>query len=118
MFVPSSGCPYIPSSPSRKPVADAYLAIGEPPFTWLGDLVQIISVTGEVAPDCSRLAHTAGTRRGSGFLRRNGLRAWHCVGSHSSQVRGTLHNRLRNARKCGRQIRNRLVSLFEIKRAG
>ena len=51
--------------------------VGEPTFKWLGDQFQIISVTGEVAPHCSRLAHTAGTRRGSSFLRRNGLRAWH-----------------------------------------
>ncbi len=64
------------------------------------------------------LAHTAGASGGSGFLCRSGLRAWHCVGCSSRQVRDALLDYLLNGRKRGGQIRNRLVRLFEIKSAG
>src|SRR5713101_800401 len=43
---------------------------------------------------CSRLANTAGTSGGSGFLSRYGLRAWHHVGCRPSQVRNAFLNHL------------------------
>ena len=64
------------------------------------------------------LADSAGTSRGSGFLCREGLRDWHGVGYCSRQVLHTLQDRLRIPRKCGWQIRDRPVRVFEIKRAG
>src|SRR6266404_4885332 len=57
---------------------------------------------GQLALACSGLANTARTSGGSGFLSREGLRAWHRVGCRPSQVRDALLNHLLKGRKGGR----------------